>query len=509
MLSPTTQVGLSYQYDGLRHDRLVKNDDWSVVKVGPKDFVAMTTYFGYSEERNAEYPDPSLIPSDYYSLIRDVLGPTMPVIFSEVGWSSFFTNGIQTQAAFIRRMPELLNTARPDNVTWAMEHDVQYFGGPIASLNSSGLLNSDGTPKPAWDQVTTFRREGVLVDLVPHVFAPTPLPFTISAGPAFFPQQFSHDLNIQGLDTASQLAKHVSLQFAWRDHITHQVWNCEDVRPYVEEARRRGLGVTIQFNTFAALPAASPGGNPSVIVLNPIDPPKNDYDTGPSFTNPAIRDSYLTQVECLAGLGPDYLVLGPELNFLVGVRYPEFQTFSQVYQSAYARAKAIAPATQIGSSWQYDAVRENLLVGIPEEYIEQLGPQDFIGLTTYFDFSATNDAQFPSPLSIPANYYDFVRSRFGTKPIVFTEVGWSTRSDNGFINQALFLNRLTLLMESVKPAVVNWGLQHDIWNYFPGEVAALNDIGLRFNDGTPKPSWDQAMWLTAHGLFVTPSIPAR
>jgi hypothetical protein len=242
-----------------------------------------------------------------------------------------------------------------------------------------------------------------------------------------------------------------------------------------------------------------------VIVLNPIDPPKNDYDTGPSFTNPAIRDSYLAQVECLAGLAPDYLVLGPELNFLVGVRYNEFVTFSQVYQTAYARAKAISPSTQVGSSWQYDAIRENLLVGIPEEYVEQLGPQDFIGLTTYFGFSTTNASTYPGPLSVPANYYDFVRARFGNKPIVFTEVGWSTRYNDGFINQALFLNRLPLLMESVKPAVVNWGLQHDIWNYFPGEVAALNDIGLRFNDGTPKPSWDQAMWLIAHGILVDPN----
>ena len=70
------------------------------------------------------------------------------------------------------------------------------------------------------------------------------------------------------------------------------------------------------------------------------------------------------------------------------------------------------------------------------------------------------------------------------------------------MNQALFLNRLPLLLQSIKPANVIWGLQHDVSTYFPGEIDALNYLGLRFNDGSPKPAWDQVMWLRQRGIYV-------
>src|SRR5207247_6307386 len=122
----------------------------------------------------------------YYPPSRQVLGPEMPVIFTEVGWSSFYENGLQTQAAFIKRMPMLLGIARPDNITWALEHDVQYFEGPGSSLNQSGLLTSTGAPKPAWDQAMIFKREGVLAAVVPHVYQPVSMPFAVTAVPPNF-----------------------------------------------------------------------------------------------------------------------------------------------------------------------------------------------------------------------------------------------------------------------------------------------------------------------------------
>ena len=120
-------------------------------------------------------------------------------------------------------------------------------------------------------------------------------------------------------------------------------------------------------------------------------------------------------------------MLGPELNFLVATRYEEFERFSSVYQTAYQMAKAASPSTQVGASWQYDAIRSNLLHGIRETYIEQLGPQDYIGLTSYFAYSVDNVTDYPSPLKVPIDYYQPIRARFGaSKPIVFTEMGWSS-----------------------------------------------------------------------------------
>ena len=200
------------------------------------------------------------------------------------------------------------------------------------------------------------------------------------------------------------------------------------------------------------------------------------------------------------------MVLGPELNFLVASRYEEFQRFSAVYQEAYQTVKAASPSTQVGASWQFDALRRNLAQGDEESYIEQLGPQDFVGLTTYFSYSIDNVAQYPWPLSVPIDYYRLIRPRFGARtPIVFTEIGWSSAFPNGLTNQALFLNRLLLLLTDVRPANIIWGLQHDVVNYFPGQIAALNQLGLRLVDGTPKPAWEQLLWLKQHGLYTTAS----
>jgi hypothetical protein len=102
------------------------------------------------------------------------------------------------------------------------------------------------------------------------------------------------------------------------------------------------------------------------------------------------------------------------------------------------------------------------------------------------------------------DYYKWIRPRFGDAPIVFTEIGWSSAFTNGYLNQVWFLNLLPSLLGSVRPANVIWALQHDVSNYFPDEISSLNYLGLRANDGTPKPAWHQAQWLKERGVYETP-----
>src|SRR3972149_4124320 len=131
---------------------------------------------------------------------------------------------------------------------------------------------------------------------------------------------------------------------------------------------------------------------------------------------------------CLAEMRPDYLVLGPEVNFLRIFRPGEFVEFASVFRDAYALIKNISPETQVGVSIQYD-----VFVQEGEE------------------------------------------SQFG------------------------FVNRLPALMQAVRPVNVIWGLQHDILDYYSGEIHPLNWIGLRRLDGAPKPGWQQVLRLRAGG----------
>jgi hypothetical protein len=206
----------------------------------------------------------------------------------------------------------------------------------------------------------------------------------------------------------------------------------------------------------------------------------------------------------LASLGPDYLVLGPEVNYLF-LRLGEFEEFASVYREAYGIVKQRSPTTQVGVSYQYDGVRDNVLSDVSVEYMRDIGPQDFLGLTSYFAASAHRAGEFPDVTDIPHDYYlPATRLLDPDVPIVFTEIGWSTYFPKGRENQVLFLNRLPTLLDKVRPANVIWPLQHDVLGYFPGDNEPINHLGLRQYDGVPKPGWGQVLRLRAQGLLVTP-----
>jgi hypothetical protein len=46
-----------------------------------------------------------------------------------------------------------------------------------------------------------------------------------------------------------------------------------------------------------------------------------------------------------------------------------------------------------------------------------------------------------------------------------------------------------------------------VLGYFSGEIAALNDMGLRNNDGSAKPAWDAVRWLNSTGLYIDAEVP--
>jgi hypothetical protein len=158
---------------------------------------------------------------------------------------------------------------------------------------------------------------------------------------------------------------------------------------------------------------------------------------------------------------------------------------------------------RVGVSYQYDALRSGLLSGQAPSYISAVGPQDFVGFSSYFHYSDASRDAYPSAFDVPSDYYDPIRSFVGNTPVVFTNVGWSSHYADGPINQAYFLNRLPTLLQSVKPANVIWPLQYDMAGYYSGQIAPLNALGLRSHDGSPKMAWDQALKLSHANLLTT------
>jgi|GEM_PF-369507 len=333
------------------------------------------------------------------------------------------------------------------------------------------------------------------------------VPFTMTVVPVNYPHH-TEDAIFEAIDVASQISDHISLQGAWKDPVTGVVWDCAKIEEVVTAARERGLSVTLQFNTYYAFPSDVPGMDLHVVLVNPLVPfdvSDDDVNGSASFSIPELRSAYLDELACIAALEPDYLVLGPEINFLVGYRLDEFFVFASVYREAYTLVKSISPNTQVGLSYQYDGLRDGLIDGGDWSFMAAVGPQDFYGLTTYFGSTEQWVERYPTAIDVPADYYAPIRAILGYgTPIIFTEMGWSSFYAGGDTNQVAFLCRLPTLLDGVQPHHVIWALQHDIDHYYTGEIKALNDLGLRQLDGTPKPAWAEVLRLKNEGLFVSP-----
>ena len=163
-ISPTTQIGVSFHMDllfGLEQYELVGN-------LGTQDYVGFTTYPSWTVQ-DGVFDSVADIPAGYYDRVR-VLVPSLPVIFSEVGWSHDGGTTLEEQADYVAALPRLLSGTAPTLITWAMLHDVDHFKvehltaeqiavlatfdlDPVElfkQLNSLGLLAWDGPPKPSW-----------------------------------------------------------------------------------------------------------------------------------------------------------------------------------------------------------------------------------------------------------------------------------------------------------------------------------------------------------------------
>ena len=91
-----------------------------------------------------------------------------PSSFRRSGTHRRIPTGTTAQAQFLRRLPALMNEVRPVSVAWALLHDVHYFVGPSGSLNQSGMLLTNGSPKPVWDAALEMKAAGTLIQRRPQ-----------------------------------------------------------------------------------------------------------------------------------------------------------------------------------------------------------------------------------------------------------------------------------------------------------------------------------------------------
>lgn len=220
---------------------------------------------------------------------------------------------------------------------------------------------------------------------------------------------------------------------------------------------------------------------------------------GRGFDDPDVRAAFASYAEYVAiNYQPRYLALGVEINLYLGQDEERITAFESLYAETYARVKAVASATQVTVTFQY----EDLQSILPTEdrhfadwpLIERFEPNmDVAAISTYPGFA------FERAADIPENYYSQLLG-FTEKPIVIAEMGFASApsppASNGTEEeQAAFVKRALAEAEELRMPFVIW---FAAWDPAYAEGTAFNvfrHIGLLRSDGAQKPSW--AEWHSA------------
>lgn len=152
--SPDTQVTVTWQYEDMQ-GKLPTEDQhfpsWQLIKVfdTKTDVVAISTYPSFS------YTKVSDIPANYYSQLRGFT--EKPIMIAEMGYSSAAgVQGINSgteaeQATFLTRALSDAEDLQMPLVIWFAAWDPGYAKDTAFGVfQHIGLLNEDGSEKPAW-----------------------------------------------------------------------------------------------------------------------------------------------------------------------------------------------------------------------------------------------------------------------------------------------------------------------------------------------------------------------
>ncbi|MBC7090871.1 MAG: glycosyl hydrolase 53 family protein [Nitrososphaeria archaeon] len=238
-----------------------------------------------------------------------------------------------------------------------------------------------------------------------------------------------------------------------------------------------GLKPVITFN-FATIKIGSSG------IEYVIDSPK---EISGNISNPEFRSRWVKEAKDIAlEFKPDYFSLGNEVNDYFYFHPQDFSSFLNLFDEAKREIKSVSPDTKVFVTLSYNHLIENSQWNMVEELDSHV---DLIGLTTY------PWKHYKSPEEIPADYYSRIK-KYTTKPIAFTEIGWTSSPPSSEKLQSQFLIRFLEITRDLKIEMVNWLFLHEI--QLKGYIEKISSpetgtIALKRTDGTEKDIY--SLWL--------------
>ncbi len=284
--------------------------------------------------------------------------------------------------------------------------------------------------------------------------------------PPHWPESSEHDWRalFEGFDETGAL---VGAYQAWDQH--------EPIAMVYHVAGERGIVPVVALGVTRDLP----GGG-----LEPQFDPAAD-DARRAFIDAAV--------DVVSEYAVEYLLVSTEVDRLHDHDPDAFDAFVSLYTETYEAVKAVSPETMVFTAFQLEMLRGDAALS-GREFEERWhvldrfeGYMDLVGFTT-FPF-----LEYEDPADIPEDYYEAI-ARHTDLPVAFTEIGWPSAplsvapdSPHGGDpeQQAAFVRRFVELTDVLDVRIALWAFPHDPG---AGVLSTFESIGLRENDGTPKPA---------------------
>jgi hypothetical protein len=212
----------------------------------------------------------------------------------------------------------------------------------------------------------------------------------------------------------------------------------------------------------------------------------------PSLADSGFREAWKNEAQNIAQeFRPEYLSLGNEINDYFYLHPEDLDDYLSLVAETYSAIKQVSPDTKVLVVFAYNHLIENNQWGLFQKFNDKI---DLIGLTTY------PYQKFTTPDLIPDDYYSKL-NQYVTKPIAFTEIGWSSSGTNSEKVQASFLTKFLELTKGLNMEMVNWLFLHETsLSGLPAHISnpEVTTIALKKADGSKKEIYD--LWVELKGL---------
>jgi len=277
----------------------------------------------------------------------------------------------------------------------------------------------------------------------------------------------------------------------------HRPWRASRDTAGVPEGFAEQRAAEAQANGFVLMAGFGFGDQAPADLTSESEPTNN------TWTNSETRAAFCQMAATWASEHhPKLLFLGNEIDGYYRDRPADWSNWVSELAACRDAVHAVSPMTMVFTTFQLELVKgQAARTGItrPADWqpvIDVADAVDAIAFTTYPFF------EYESPADMPDTYYSEIADHT-TKPILFTEIGWTASPAAPYTgsetDQVDLIERLFALTAGLDVRYAAYLAKNDFPTSIIGPSNAFFEIGLRDPSGVPRPA--DAAWQAAVATY--------